>query len=444
MIDKIKEANKRLNAVVSYVEHDVVSGDLPLSGWSVALKDNFNMSGTITTASSNLLSNYKSIYNATTVDKLIEAGSQILVKTSMDELGMGGTNRNAATGPVLNPYCEGCISGGSSGGSASLAGANLVRLSMGSDTGDSIRKPASYCGVVGIKPSYGRISRYGVIPYAASLDHVGYFTQNVKDAAIALEVLAGYDANDMTSIDAPVEKYSELLDLDLKGKRMGVFKNVVDAIDNADTLNSFNNLLTALESKGAEIVYKEMQSDLAKTMLPTYVVIANVEASTHHASLDGVRFGKAVEGKSLEELMIQTRSQGFSSLVKERLIYGQYALEGDHKITVYQKAKKVRRLLVDAYKEMLSDVDVMLAPATPQGAPSVDDLSFDIESDKFLIGDNHMVINNFTGYPSMTLPMAKVGGLPVGVNVSTKYLEEAKLFSYANAFEAILDWKGDF
>lgn len=431
------------NAIVSEVNHEVKKGDLPLSGWTVALKDNINMKDTLTTASSAILSNYKSVYDATVVQKLKDAGAEIVVKTSMDELGMGGTNRNALTGPVSNPYDETRISGGSSGGSAALSGARLVRLAMGTDTGDSIRKPASYCGSVGLKPSYGRISRYGVVPYAASLDHVGFFTENVADAALALEVLSGKDPLDMTSLDVN-EKYSQDLNVDLKGKRIGIFKNVVDLIENESIKDALNKLLKDLKHQGAIIVEKEMDQDLIKTMLGVYLAIANGEAVTHHAAYDGVRYGNSKEGASLEEIMINTRSAGFSTFVKERLIYGQYAIEKLHHEKVFLKAKKVRRLLVEAYTDMLSDVDVILAPATPSVAPKIDQASFVVTSDMYLVAENHMVLQNFSGTPSLTLPLGKEDGLPFGLNISANYKEDHLLLKYAKEIESLINWKGDF
>lgn len=431
------------NAIVSEVTHEVKQGDLPLSNWTVALKDNVNMKGTKTTGSSKILANYESVYNATIVDKLIDAGAQIVAKTSMDELNMGGTNRNAISGPVENPFDSSRISGGSSGGSAALSGAGLVRLAIGSDTGDSVRKPASYCGVVGVKPTYGRISRFGLIPYASSLDHVGYFTQNVKDATQALEVLSGEDAYDMTSLKEAPFKYEEHT-LDLNGKRIGVFKNVIDAIKNETILNAFDALLKNLEAQGAQIVEKEMDQELAKSMLGVYLIIANGEAVTHHASLDGVRFGNAKEGASLEEIMINTRSEGFSTGVKERLIYGQYSIEKAHNETVFLQAKKVRRLLVDAYTEMMRDVDVMLAPAAPSVAPRIDTPINNISSNRFLIAENYMVINNFSGTPSMTIPLGKEERMPFGLNISTKAFDEQTMFDYAQTIEEIINWKGEF
>ena len=428
------------NAIVSEVTHDSKKGDLPLSNWTVALKDNVNMKGTKTTGSSKILENYESVYNATIVDKLIDAGAKIVAKTSMDELNMGGTNRNAVSGPVENPFDPEHISGGSSGGSAALAGAGLVRLAIGSDTGDSVRKPASYCGVVGVKPTYGRISRFGLIPYASSLDHVGYFTQNVKDATKALEVLSGHDALDMTSLNEEAFVYEENT-FSLEGKRIGIFKNVIDAIKNETILNAFNELIQNLEAQGAEIVVKEMNEDLAKSMLGVYLIIANGEAVTHHASLDGVRFGNAKEGASLEEIMINTRTEGFSAGVKERLIYGQYSIQRENNEKVFVNAKKVRQLLVDAYTEMMSDVDVMLAPATPSVAPRIDTPINNISSNRYLIAENYMVINNFSGTPSMTMPLGNEGHMPFGLNISAKAYEEQTMFEAAQKIEEIIDWK---
>lgn len=434
--------NNPYNAIVSLVEHEA-KDNLPLSGWTVALKDNINMKDTLTTASSEMLSNYTSVYDATITKRLLDHGAKIVAKTSMDELGMGGTNRNALTGPVLNPYDETRISGGSSGGSAALSGARLVRLAIGTDTGDSIRKPASYCGSVGLKPSYGRLSRYGVVPYSASLDHVGFFAENVEDAAYALEVLSGIDPLDMTSLEAHSD-YTKDLDIDLKGKKIAVFKNVIDVVENESIKAAFNNFVEDLKAQGAIIIEKEMDQDLMRAMLGTYLVIANGEAVTHHASFDGVRYGKAKEGASLEEIMVNTRTSGFSTFVKERLIYGQYSIEKLHNERVFQKAKKVRRLLVESYHKMLEDVDVVIAPATPTPAPKLDHAGYDITADSYLIGENHMVLQNFSGYPSITLPLGKEGHLPFGLNVSAKGLEDHLLLQFAKAFENLIDWKGDF
>ncbi|MDE8040002.1 amidase family protein [Erysipelothrix rhusiopathiae] len=443
IIGNLKKENERLNAIVSFVDPNEVTDGL-ISGWDIALKDNINMKDTLTTASCKLLSNHKSIYNAHVVDRLLDEGAVIVAKTSMDELGMGGTNLSAITGPVYNPYDITRISGGSSGGSAALVGAKAVRASLGSDTGDSVRKPAAYCGAVGVKPTYGRISRYGVIPYASSLDHVGYFTQNVADAACLLEVLAGRDDRDMTSSMEPVVSYSKLLDMDLEGKRIGIFKTVEDAIENEAIKASFVQFKEKLEAQGAILVEKSIEKTLMRTMLPVYSVISNSEAVANHANLDGVRFGLSQEGDSLEEIMKNTRTNGFSSLIKRRFIFGAFALDDANQKEVFDQAKKVRRLLVNAYASCFEDVDIMVTLASGTVAPKVENQLMDELSDAYLIGENHMVINNFSGYPSMTLPLDLVDGLPVGINISTQPFTEAKMFAYGQAFESLINWKGAF
>lgn len=443
IIGNLKKENERLNAIVSFVDPNEVTDGL-ISGWDIALKDNINMKDTLTTASCKLLSNHKSIYNAHVVDRLLDEGAVIVAKTSMDELGMGGTNLSAITGPVYNPYDITRISGGSSGGSAALVGAKAVRAALGSDTGDSVRKPAAYCGAVGVKPTYGRISRYGVIPYASSLDHVGYFTQNVADAACLLEVLAGRDDRDMTSSMEPVVSYSKLLDMDLEGKRIGIFKTVEDAIENEAIKASFVQFKEKLEAQGAILVEKTIEKTLMRTMLPVYSVISNSEAVANHANLDGVRFGLSQEGDSLEEIMKNTRTNGFSSLIKRRFIFGAFALDDANQKEVFDQAKKVRRLLVNAYASCFEDVDIMVTLASGTVAPKVENQLMDELSDAYLIGENHMAINNFSGYPSMTLPLDLVDGLPVGINISTQPFTEAKMFAYGQAFESLINWKGAF
>lgn len=432
------------NAVVEDINLKRDDAEGPLKDWTFAIKDNVQAIGTITTASSKLLKNHQSIFNASIIDKLLEAGAHLIYKSSMDELAMGGSNRFAKTGPVLNPYDPTRISGGSSGGSAALVAAKKVRAAIGSDTGDSVRKPAAYCGIVGVKPTYGRISRYGVIPYAASLDHVAYFTQNVTDAALLLESLSGRDDLDMTSSKQEVEAYSKLMDLDLKGKKVGIFKTVNDSVLNKDAKASFDSVVEKLKSQGAEIIEKTMDKDLMRAMLPTYLSIANAEATSNHANLDGVRFGNAVQGESLEELMKNTRSQ-LSLSSKKRLIFGAYTFEEFNDEIYFNKAKRVRRLLVDAYQAMFSDVDVLLSIAAPNKAPKVEEENpLVLKSDEYLIADNYMVIDNFSGYPSMTLPMGYEGALPLGLNISAQAFDEKTMFAYGKKIEDLVAWKGRF
>lgn len=442
-----KNSQEKLNAVVTFIDPSEQIKNLEgkenglLYGIPVALKDNVCTKGIKTTASSRILENYVPIYNAHIVDKLQAAGAVMVAKASMDELAMGGTNLTAATGPVHNPYDLSRISGGSSGGSAALVACGAVPLAIGSDTGDSIRKPASFCNVVGMKPTYGRISRYGIIPYASSLDHVGYFTRSVEDAAIALEVLAGRDDRDMTSSYREVPHYTEALSGDIQGKKIAVFKNVINAIDNQETLAVFNQLMNELKAKGAEVYEVELNQDLMKAMLPTYYLIANCEATANHSNLDGIRFGVQKEGATAEEIMINSRTAGFGAHIRKRFVIGSYGLFVENQDRLFRQAQRVRRLIVEEVKKVLQDADVLVAPASANGAPCLNAQSTDQLNDEYLIAENHMVLGNFTGYPSCTVPMGTTKGLPIGINLTAKAFDEENLLNICYAIENITGLK---
>lgn len=432
--DKIKASQPKLNAVVTMIEPEEAIENQKLSGIPVVLKDNINTKGIRTTASSRILDNYVPVYDATIVKKLKAAGAVFVAKASMDELGMGGTNKNAYTGPVHNPYNTDCIAGGSSGGSAALVASNCVPLSIGTDTGDSVRKPAAYTGVVGVKPTYGRISRYGIIPYASSLDHVGYFTTNVKDACVALEVLAGRDNHDMTSSNLPVENYLEQLDADLHGKTIGVFKTVMDEINDPVMLQAFARLVEQLKERGATITEVTMPKKYMELIAPVYKTIANAEATANHSNLDGIRFGMREDGNSVDEVMMNTRTKGFSSYVRARFVIGSYSLFEENQDRLLRKAQKIRRLLVDSYKECLSKCDGILCLATPTVAPLLNE-SNDLRFGSSNFAEEHMQLANFSGYPSITLPLGKEEGMPFGVNLTCKAFEEQTMFNLAQAIE---------
>lgn len=443
-IKKAEELQNELNNVITFVKEEewgeVEEG--PLSGVPIALKDNVCTKGIKTTAASNILSNYVPIYNAHIVDKLKKAGAICIAKTSMDELAMGGTNLTANIGPAYNPWDRRRMTGGSSGGSASIVASGTVPLAIGSDTGDSVRKPASFCGVVGVKPTYGRISRYGIIPYASSLDHVGYFTRSVEDAALSLEILAGRDDRDMTSSYKEVEKYSELLNGDLKGKKIAIFSNVVEAIRKEETLELFNNLIKALKDKGAIVDEYHFPENLCKAMLPTYYIIANCEATSNHSNLDGLRFGKRVEGADMQEIMTNSRTEGFGPLIRRRFVIGSYGLFEENQDKLFRKAQKVRRLIVEAINECHKTYDAIIAPASSDIAPLINnDVDQDELSDEYLISENYMAFSNFTGYPSMTVPMGFIDGCPIGVNISCRAFEEVQMFNIAKGIEDITGYK---
>ena len=444
-LKRAHKSHELYNDVVTFIDPSVQIANMPkegkMKGIPIALKDNVCTKGIKTTACSNILANYVPIYNAHIVDKLQQDGAICIAKASMDELAMGGTNLTSNIGPCLNPYDTTRMSGGSSGGSAVLVASGAVDFAIGSDTGDSIRKPASYCGIVGVKPTYGRISRYGIIPYSSSLDHVGYFTRSIEDAAVSLEVLAGRDDRDMTSSYREVEEYSKLLNSDLNGKKIAVFKNVYDGLTNQQTIDIFNDLLKKMEAKGAIIDFVALPDDLCKALLPTYYLIANCEATANHSNLDGLRFGVQKEGKDVEEIMINSRTAGFGSLIRKRFVIGSYGLFVENQEKLFRQAQRVRRLIVNEVKDILSKYDCLIAPASNDIAPHLDDNSRDQLSDEYLIVENHMVIGNFTGYPSMTLPMGMIDGCPIGVNLTCMAFEESKMFNLGLAIEEITGLK---
>ncbi len=447
----LKKANEKLNAVVTYADVEAqlaalesISTDAKLYGKSLIIKDNILTKGLKTTASSRILDNYIPIYDATVTKKLAAAGTICLAKSSMDELGMGGTNLNAYTGKVNNPYEFDRISGGSSGGSAVLVAANACEIALGTDTGDSIRKPAAYCGVVGLKPTYGRVSRYGVIPYASSLDHVGCFTRNVEMAAKSLEVMAGRDDNDMTSSYLPVPNYAEQINSDLTGKKIAVFKNVLDAVEDTRISEQTLALIEKLQAQGAIVDVVSLNDDLMKTMLPVYYIIANAEATSNHSNLDGIRFGMREDAPEMEEVMVETRTKGFSSEVRKRFVIGSYALFEENQERLLRKAQKVRRLLVEELDKVLNEYDVLLAPATGTIAPYANESHEDKLSSTYLIAENHMLLGNFSGYPSITLPIGFVDEMPIGINMTAKAFAEQTLFDIGSAIEVISGCKDQY
>ena len=443
-IRKLKELQPVYHAAVTVIDPEKRIAELekqssrgPFYGVPVVLKDNVCMKDTETTASSGILQGFVPVYNAHVTDLLEKAGAIVIAKSSMDELAMGGTNRTAFTGPVLNPYGKDRIPGGSSGGSAVLTSLGVVPLAIGTDTGDSIRKPAAYCNVVGVKPTYGRISRYGVIPYASSLDHVGYFTNNVSDAAYALEILAGKDERDMTSSDEPVKEYSKNLGKDIRGKKIAVFGNVYDTLEDGEVKKTFDRVVRGFTEKGAVVEKRYMDEKLFSCVTVVYFIISNCEASSNHANLDGIRFGLQEDGDSYEDIMIKTRTKGFSTLIRERFIIGSYGLFRKNREEIFLKAQKVRRLIVEDYRRMAEGFDAVIAPTCPHGAPKFED-----DDDKTFRENNapvnYLPIMNFSGDPSMSVPMGFEGEMPVGLCISAKAFDEETMFETAYAAEQIV------
>ena len=363
LFDEVDFQQKRLNAFVTItkdkafenIKNIEVKENEMLKGIPAVFKDNYNTKGIKTTASSKMLEDYVPVYDATVVEKLYDQGISLIGKASMDELAMGGTNKSALTGPVYNPWDSTRIAGGSSGGSAALVGSGLIPFALGSDTGDSIRKPAGFCGVVGFKPTWGRISRFGVIPYASSLDHVGAFTRNVRDMAIVTEALAGNDKHDMTSSTQPVPHYLENLNSDIKGIKIAVLKTVSDEIRNEDIKNNFNQVIETFKQLGAIVEEVEIPLHLAKAILPTYTIIANSEATSNHSCLDGIKYGDRQAGNSTDDVMINSRTDGFGAHIKRRFILGNLALATENQERMFRKAQRVRRLIVNELNKIYQD-----------------------------------------------------------------------------------------
>ena len=447
--DLFKEAEfqqNRLNAFVTITKDNAlnnikdikINDDEILKGIPGVFKDNFNTKGIKTTASSKMLEDYVPVYNATVVEKLFDKGISLIGKSSMDELAMGGTNKSALTGPVFNPWDSTRIAGGSSGGSAALVSSGVVPFALGSDTGDSIRKPAGFCGVVGFKPTWGRISRFGVIPYASSLDHVGAFTRNVRDMAIVTEALAGHDKRDMTSSTRDVPHYLQELNSDIKGMKIAVLKTISNEIRNVEIKNNFNHVVETFKQLGAIVEEVEIPVYLAKAILPTYTIIANSEATSNHSCLDGIKYGDRQPGSSTDEVMIDSRTDGFGAHIKRRFILGNIALATENQERMFRKAQRVRRLIVEEMNKIYDNYDIILTPNGGGIAPKLDEANDDRLSDEYLILENHLALGNFAGTPSISIPSGFCEGMPIAVNIMGRLFEEQTVFNVAYALEQAL------
>lgn len=452
LFEEVDFQQKRLNAFVTVTKDealknienlDVKENEI-LKGIPGVFKDNYNTKGIKTTASSKMLEDYVPVYNATVVDKLYEAGISLIGKSSMDELAMGGTNKSALTGPVFNPWDSSRIAGGSSGGSAALVGSGVVPFALGSDTGDSIRKPAGFCGVVGFKPTWGRISRFGVIPYASSLDHVGAFTRNVRDMAIVTEALAGRDVRDMTSSNLPVPHYLENLTSDIKGMKIAVLTTVSDEIRNKDIKENFEHVIATLKELGAEVGEVTIPQYLARAILPTYTIIANSEATSNHSCLDGIKYGDRQPGSSTDEVMINSRTDGFGAHIKRRFILGNLALATENQERMFRKAQRVRRLIVEELNKIYSEYDIILTPNSGSVAPKLDEANDDRLSDEYIILENHLALGNFAGTPSISIPSGFSDKMPIAVNLMGRVFEEQTVLNAAYALEQALGFANQY
>lgn len=405
-------------------------------------KDNFSTKDIESTASSNILTGYTPLFDATVIKLLDQSNAVLMGKTTLDELAMGGTGTTGHKGTTYNPYdpTHKHLIGGSSCGSANVVSSGIVPFALGSDTGDSIRKPANNCGLVGFKPTRGLISRFGLFPFAPSLDHVGYFTRSVFDSAILLDCLSKHDEKDSTS--SFKERPSTYLNYskDIKDKKIAIIKEILDSITDEVILNKFNDLIKKLKSKGAIIEYVSMDEKLLKAIYPSYIVISCAEATSNNANLDGIKFGPYYDGRTYQEVMMNARTKGFSPLIKRRFVIGSYALMSENQEEVFLRAQRVRHLIVDKVNEIFKKYDAILLPSSPSTAPLEFGSSNKLSS-TYLIADNYLAIANFGGYPSMTLPMGFEDNLPYGVNITARPFNEETVFSIGQNIEDLTGLK---
>lgn len=404
-----------------------------LAGIPVAIKDNMVSLGDVTTACSKILGNYEGVYDATAVKKLKEADAIIIGITNMDEFAMGSTTKTSVHHLTKNPWNIDRVPGGSSGGAAASIAAQEVYISLGSDTGGSIRQPASFCGVVGMKPTYGRVSRYGLIAFASSLDQIGPMGKSVEDIALTMNVIAGADDYDATVVNCEVPDYTEFLNKDIKGMKIGVPREYfIDGI-NPEVRKVMDEALEKFKTLGAEIV--EISLPHTKYAVPTYYVIAPAEASSNLARFDGVRYGYRSENiQNINDLYVNSRSEGFGDEVKRRIMIGTYVLSAGFYDAYFKKAQKVRAKIKDDFDKAFESVDIIFTPVSPTTAFRLDDKKSPIE---LYLEDIFTISANLAGIPGISIPAGKVEGLPVGIQLLGKPFGEGDLIKAGSAFEKI-------
>lgn len=444
-IKKAYDSQKKINPFVTIMDKfEKEDSDSILSGIPYALKDNISTKGILTTASSNILSNYVPVYDATIYKKLKEAGAVLIGKTVLDELAMGGTGTTGHTGIVRNPWDTSRQIGGSSSGSAAAVALGIVPFAIGSDTGDSVRKPAAYSGIVGFKPTYGRISRYGLFAYASSLDHLGILARNVRDIAIVTDIVKGHDERDMTSLPDDNKKYTDSLNNSVKGKKLFYIKEALENDSNDEELNkiidNFKKVIDKCNNLGIEVCGESISKELLRAIDSSYMAISCAEATSNDANLNGIHFGVRGEGNTPDEIIRDARTKGFSELIKRRFVLGSYILQKENQEKLFLNACRVRRLVVDRVNELFKEYDGIIMPTMASIAPKFEDSS-DKLSDKYLILDHHLDIGNFGGYPSITIPSGFVNNMPVGISITGRVMEDDIVLNIANKLEDTMEYK---
>jgi aspartyl-tRNA(Asn)/glutamyl-tRNA(Gln) amidotransferase subunit A len=424
---------EREHAARRIAEIEQGADDLPLRGLAIALKDNICTKDLQTTCGSHILHNYKAHYDATATERLNKAGAVIVGKTNMDEFAMGSSNESSAFGNVKNPWDTERVPGGSSGGSAVAVASGVVRAALGSETGGSVRQPASLCGIIGLKPTYGRISRFGLVAFASSLDNIGIFGATAKDAADVLGVIAGRDANDSTSADVAVPDYTATLDNDIKGRRIGVPRALFGEGLDDEVRDAVERSIDNYRSLGAQIV--DVEIPYAKYGIAVYYIIATAEASSNLARFDGVRYGFRAEGShELREMYRKTREEGFGAEVKRRIMLGTYVLSSGYYDAYYSKAQKVRALVKRDYERGFAKCDAILTPTSPTTAFKIGEKSDDPLA--MYLTDIYTVSANLAGIPGISVPCGlSAEGLPIGTQLVGNFWSEDVLLNLANVYE---------
>ena len=433
--------NPGINAYISYNTEAALAAaakadlSLPLGGIPIAIKDNICTIGEPTRCASRMLGNFISPYDATAVTKLKAAGAIPFGRTNMDEFAMGSAGQNSAYGHTENPAAPGHAPGGSSSGSAAAVAAGMAIAALGSDTGGSIRQPASHCGIVGMKPTYGRISRYGLVAFASSLDQIGPITQNVEDAALLLNAMCGHDAKDSTSSPQATEDFTAKIGQSITGVRIGLPKEYLSSGNSPEVAAAIELAVKKLTEAGAEIV--EISLPHSEAVVSAYYIIACAEASSNLSRFDGIRYGYRAENTNgLDDLYSRSRAEGFGAEVKRRIILGTYVLSSGFYDAYYAKAQKVRALVAQDFAEAFEKVDFILGPVAPTAAPLLYDKN--MSPLQVYLADIYTIPANLAGLPGISIPTPQNGGLPIGIQLIGKHFAEADLIRVASALETAL------
>lgn len=448
-LKKISTDNAAINAYITVTdERALAAADAadavrkegkatPLTGVPIAIKDIFCTEDVKTSCGSKMLDNFIAPYESTATAKLKQAGMVMLGKTNLDEFAMGSSTEASFYGPTKNPWSLNRVPGGSSGGSAAAVAASLAPVALGTDTGGSIRQPAAFCGITGIKPTYGRVSRWGMIAYGSSLDQGGPMAQTAEDAAMVLTHLAGFDAKDSTSMDQPVEDYSSHLNDSIKGLKIGLPKEYFgDGLDD-DIRSAVMASVKQFEQMGATV--KEISLPRTQLAIPAYYIIAPAEASTNLSRYDGVRYGYRCDNpQDLADMYMRTRAEGFGTEVKRRIMIGTYALSTGYYDAYYRKAQQLRRLIKQDFQSALADVDVIMCPTTPSPAWVIGEKNTDPVA--MYLEDIYTLSVNLAGLPGLSIPCGFTQGLPIGLQVIGNYFAESKLLNIGHQFQQATDW----